>query len=155
MPAGCVGQWRGNATLRKESIVPTRMLLTDERSSNWPASTWSAMVTVRIGDQNCEKRGLAGRQGSECRGSGSVEGLKVPQKQRPRGRLWFNDGSCVRLQPERANHVWSYDFVKAMTNDGRTLRLLVLIDEYTRECLGDPRGQTVGEPGGDRDAGGV
>ena len=63
------------------------------------------------------------------------EGLKVPQKQRPRGRLWLNDGSCVRLRPERANHVWSYDFVSAMTHDGRTLRLLTLIDEYTRECL--------------------
>jgi putative transposase len=63
------------------------------------------------------------------------EGLKVPQKQKPRGRLWLNDGSCVRLRPERANHVWSYDFVSAMTHDGRTLRLLVLIDEYTRECL--------------------
>ena len=63
------------------------------------------------------------------------EGLKVPQKQRPRGRLWLNDGSCVRLRPERANHVWAYDFVKAMTHDGRALRLLVLIDEYTRECL--------------------
>ena len=63
------------------------------------------------------------------------EGLKVPQKQKPRGRLWLNDGSCVRLRPERANQVWSYDFVSAMTHDGRTLRLLVLIDEYTRECL--------------------
>ena len=38
------------------------------------------------------------------------EGLKVPQKQRPRGRLWLGDGSCIRLRPERANHVWSYDF---------------------------------------------
>jgi transposase InsO family protein len=63
------------------------------------------------------------------------EGLKVPQKQKPRGRLWLNDGSCVRLRPERANHVWSYDFVSALTHDGRTLRLLVLIDEFTRECL--------------------
>jgi putative transposase len=63
------------------------------------------------------------------------EGLKVPQKQRPRGRLWLNDGSCVRLRPELANHVWAYDFVKAMTRDGRALRLLVLLDEYTRECL--------------------
>jgi putative transposase len=63
------------------------------------------------------------------------EGLKVPQKQRPRGRLWLNDGSCVRLRPERANHVWSYDFVSTMTHDGRSLRLLTLIDEYTRECL--------------------
>lgn len=63
------------------------------------------------------------------------EGLKVPQKQRPRGRLWLNDGSCIRLRPERANHVWSYDFVSARTHDGRILRILVLIDEYTRECL--------------------
>ena len=63
------------------------------------------------------------------------EGLKVPQKQRPRRRLWLNDGSCVRLRPERANHVWSYDFVSAMTHDGRTLRMLTLIDEYTRESL--------------------
>jgi transposase InsO family protein len=63
------------------------------------------------------------------------EGLKVPQKQRPRARLWLNEGSCMRLRPERAKHVWSYDFVSAVTHDGRTLRLLTLIDEYTRECL--------------------
>src|ERR1019366_9062465 len=63
------------------------------------------------------------------------EGLKVPQKQRPRRRLWLNDGSCIRLRPERANQVWSYDFVSAMTHDGRTLRMLTMIDEYTRECL--------------------
>jgi putative transposase len=63
------------------------------------------------------------------------EGLKVPQKQRPRERLWLNDGSCVRLRPERPNHVWSYDFVAALTHDGRTLKILTLLDEYTRECL--------------------
>ena len=63
------------------------------------------------------------------------EGLKVPAKQHPRGRLWRNDGSCVRLRPERPNHVWSYDFVRGMTHDGRTLRMLTLLDEYTRECL--------------------
>ena len=63
------------------------------------------------------------------------EGLKVPQEQRPRGRLWLNDGSCIRLRPQRANHVWSYDFVSGNTHDGRTLRMLTLIDEYTRECL--------------------
>jgi len=63
------------------------------------------------------------------------EGLKVPQKQRPRGRLWLNDGSCVRLRPERENHVWSYDFVSTSTHDGRTLRVLTLIDEYSRKCL--------------------
>jgi putative transposase len=63
------------------------------------------------------------------------EGLKVPQKQKPRGRLWFNDGSCVRLRPQHKNHVWSYDFVSAKTYDGRTVRLLNLIDEHTRESL--------------------
>ena len=63
------------------------------------------------------------------------EGLKVPQKQKPRGRLWLNDGSCVRLRPLHANHVWSYDFVSTKTYDGRTVRMLNLIDESTRECL--------------------
>ena len=63
------------------------------------------------------------------------EGLKVPRKQRPRGRLWLNDGSCIRLRPERRNHVWSYDFVEAQTHDGRKVRLMTLIDEFTCECL--------------------
>jgi len=63
------------------------------------------------------------------------EGLKVPKRHRPRGRLWLNDGSCVRLRPERVNHVWSYDFVEGQTHDGRRFRVLTLIDEYTRECL--------------------
>ena len=54
------------------------------------------------------------------------EGLKIPRKQRPRGRLWLNDGSCIRLRPERRNHVWSYDFVEAETHDGRKLRLIGL-----------------------------
>lgn len=63
------------------------------------------------------------------------EGLKVPGKQPKRRRLWLNDGSCIRLRPERKDHVWSYDFVASRTNDGRPLKILTLIDEYTRECL--------------------
>ena len=63
------------------------------------------------------------------------EGLKVPAKQPKRGRLWLNDGSCVRLRPQHRDHVWAYDFVQDRTHDGRVLRLLVLLDEYTRECL--------------------
>ena len=47
------------------------------------------------------------------------EGLKVPQKQPKKGRLWFNDGSCVRLRPQRRNHVWSYDFVESQTHGER------------------------------------
>lgn len=63
------------------------------------------------------------------------EGLKVPHKQPKRSRLWLNDGSCVRLRPERPNHVWSYDFVSDRTHDGRAFRMLCVIDEFTRENL--------------------
>ena len=63
------------------------------------------------------------------------EGLKVPQKQPKRGRLWLNDGSCVRKRPEYRNHVWAYDFVMDRTYNGKRFRLLTIIDEYTRECL--------------------
>ena len=64
-----------------------------------------------------------------------LEGLKVPQTQPKKGRLWLNDGSCVRLRPERPNHVWSYDFVEDRTHNGRKFRMLNVIDEFTRECL--------------------
>jgi transposase InsO family protein len=64
-----------------------------------------------------------------------ASGLKIPQKQRKRGRLWLNDGSCIRLRPAFANHVWSYDFVADRTSDGKAIRFLNIIDEYTRECL--------------------
>jgi putative transposase len=63
------------------------------------------------------------------------EGLKVPQKQPKRGRLWLNDGSCIRLRPEHKDHVWSYDIVMDRTTDGKKFRILNIIDEYTRECL--------------------
>ena len=63
------------------------------------------------------------------------EGLKVPAKQPKRGRLWLNDGSCIRLRAERPNHVWSYDFVEERTHDGRKFRMLNIIDEFTHECL--------------------
>jgi transposase InsO family protein len=63
------------------------------------------------------------------------EGLKVPQRQPKRGRLWLADGSCIRLRPEHRNHVWSYDFVEERTHDGRKFRMLNVIDEFTHECL--------------------
>ena len=63
------------------------------------------------------------------------EGLKVPKRQPKRRRLWLNDGSCIRLRPLYPNHVWSYDFVSERTTDGRPIRILNIIDEYTRECL--------------------
>jgi putative transposase len=63
------------------------------------------------------------------------EGLKVPKKQPKRSRLWLNDGSCIRLRPEYKDHVWSYDFMINRTADGRSFKILNIIDEYTRECL--------------------
>lgn len=63
------------------------------------------------------------------------EGLKVPKRQPKRGRLWFNDGSCVRLRPSHRNHVWAYDFVMDRTHDGRPIKIMTVIDEYSRECL--------------------
>ena len=63
------------------------------------------------------------------------EGLKVPQRQPKRGRLWLNDGSCIRLRPEYPGHVWAYDFVEERTHDGRKFRILTIIDEASRECL--------------------
>lgn len=72
------------------------------------------------------------------------EGLKVPARQPKRGRLWLNDGSCVRLRPERANHVWAYDFVEDRTREGRKFRLLNVVDEFTRECLAIRVGRKLG-----------
>ena len=59
----------------------------------------------------------------------------MPQRQPKRGRLWLNDGSCIRLRPERPNHVWAYGFVEDHTHDGRKIRMLNIVDEYTREAL--------------------
>lgn len=63
------------------------------------------------------------------------EGLQVPQKQPKKKRLWLADGSCIRKRPEYKDHVWSYDFVHDRTDDGRSFKILNIIDEYTRECL--------------------
>ena len=71
------------------------------------------------------------------------KGLKVPVRQPRRGRLWLNDGSCVRLRPERKNHVSTYDFVQIRTWDGRAVRLLTVVDENTRECLAIRAGRII------------
>ena len=63
------------------------------------------------------------------------EGLKLPAKQPKKRRLWLTDGSCIRLRAEHRNHVWSYDFVEDKTLNGKKIRFLNVIDEYTRECL--------------------
>jgi len=62
--------------------------------------------------------------------------MQVPRKQHRKRRFpGGSENGCVRHRARYKNHVWSYDFVTDRTEDGRQLRLLVVIDEYTRECL--------------------
>ena len=63
------------------------------------------------------------------------EGLQVPNKQPKRARLWLSDGSCIRLRAQHKDHVWAYDFLHERTHDSRAMRLLTIVDEYTRESL--------------------
>ena len=63
------------------------------------------------------------------------EGLKVPARQPKHGRLWFNDGACIRRRPEHTNHFLSYEFVEDSTQEGRKYRMLNVIDEFTCECI--------------------
>ena len=70
----------------------------------------------------------------------------MPAKQPKRGRLWLGDGSCVRLRPAWRNHVWAYDFVQIRTEDGRGVRLLTVMDEYTRQCLAIRAARSIRSP---------
>ncbi len=94
------------------------------REAGWSVSTGRV---YRLGRQKSIINRFSGQR--------RREGLKVPQKQPKRGRLWLNDGSCVRLRPAHKGHVWSYDFVQDRTHDGKVFRMLCVIDEFTRECL--------------------
>src|ERR1700730_1917340 len=107
-PAGCGLHWRAAADVQRQGCG----------SQPEPKDRHASLLSgINLG---------VGASCSPCRRA----------RQQP-ALLWgtLNDGSCVRLRPERANHVWSYDFVNARTHDGRTLRMLTLIDEYTRESL--------------------
>ena len=68
----------------------------------------------------------------------------MPARQPKRGRLWLNDGSCLRLRPDRPNHVWAYDFVEDRTREGRKFRTLNVVDEFSRECLAIRVGRRLG-----------
>jgi putative transposase len=63
-----------------------------------------------------------------------AEGLKVPQRQRKRRRLGTSENGCVRHRAEYKNHVWSYDFTMDQTADGKRLKMMPVVDEFTREC---------------------
>ena len=124
-----LGQWR--RTQRYAAIQRIDEDALTEAIMHWPVNT----VATATGESRRCCNVLAG----SGQGSGTAHlasrGAEGAAETAAPGRLWLNDGSCMRLRPERANHVWSYDFVSAMTHDGRTLRMLTLIDEYTRECL--------------------
>ena len=64
------------------------------------------------------------------------ENMQIPKKQHRKRRLpGDSEKGCIRHKAERINHVWSYDFLTDRTEDGRQLKLLAVIDEFTRECL--------------------
>jgi len=73
------------------------------------------------------------------------EGLRVPDKQRKRRRLLLSESEngCTRRRAEHKDHVWSYDFVMDLTEDGRRLKMLPVVDEYTRECLSIGVGRSI------------
>jgi transposase InsO family protein len=71
------------------------------------------------------------------------EGLRVPLKQPKRGRLYLNDGSCIRLRPSFKNHIWSYDFVYDRLYNGKKIRMLTVIEEYSRKCLAIRVGSSI------------
>jgi putative transposase len=63
-----------------------------------------------------------------------AEGLKVPQRQRKRRRMGTSENGCTRRKAEHKNQIWSYDFTMDQTADGKRLKLMPVIDEFTREC---------------------
>jgi len=63
------------------------------------------------------------------------EGLWVPRRKRKKTRLGCSENGILRMRATEPNHVWTYDFVMDRTYDGRRLKLLTVVDEFTRESL--------------------
>ena len=63
------------------------------------------------------------------------EGLQLPQRHKKRKRLYHKDSSVIRLRPNHRNHIWSIDFVHDKLTNGRSYKILTVLDEYTREAL--------------------
>ena len=63
------------------------------------------------------------------------EGLQLPQRHKKRRRLYHKDSSIIRLRPTHPNHVWSLDFVHDKLDNGRSYKMLTVLDEYTRQAL--------------------
>jgi putative transposase len=67
------------------------------------------------------------------------DSLRVPEGKQPKKRRLLlpgeSENGCTRRRAEHKDHVWSYDFVMDLTQDGRRLKIMPVVDEYTRECL--------------------
>jgi putative transposase len=71
------------------------------------------------------------------------QGLKVPQKRLQKRRLGRSANGCLRHRAEGKNHVWAWDFIFDRTSNGRSIKWLSIVDEYTRECLALEVGRTM------------
>lgn len=71
------------------------------------------------------------------------EGLRVPIRQRKKRRLGHGENGILRRKAERPNHVWSYDFVFDETENGRALKILPVVDEFSRRCLTIEVGRSI------------
>ena len=128
-----------NEEQRANPIDPTRLEIA---RLGYPApSVWHGELRVkeRCRYSGTPETGLFQTRGMECEPqTGGTDlasgGAKVPARQPRRGRIWLNCGSCVRLSQARRNEVWAYALVQVRTHNGRLVRLLTMIDEYTREC---------------------
>ena len=63
------------------------------------------------------------------------EGLQLPRRHKKRKRLYHKDSSIIRLRPTHPNHIWAIDFVHDKLSNGRSYKMLTVLDEYTREAL--------------------
>ncbi len=124
--------WAASIHTAQSSARTCRRKPADRRYHRAGRSIWP--LRISDGHRFAQQCGLA-REPQAGRTYLAARRAEGPQKQKKKGRLWLNDGSCVRLRPERPNHVWSYDFVQDRTADGRVYRTLNIIDEYTREAL--------------------
>jgi putative transposase len=63
------------------------------------------------------------------------EGLQLPKRHKKRKRLYHHNASIIRLRPKYPNHIWAVDFVHDKLSNGRSYKMLTVLDEYTREAL--------------------
>jgi transposase InsO family protein len=74
------------------------------------------------------------------------EGFKIRRKQHKKLHIGCSENACNRKRPEYYNHIWSYDFLSERLENGRLMKLLVVIDEFTRECLAIDVNRTIKGP---------